>query len=143
MGRKLPKILKGLVCNSIYSQRNMKISDTIYSKERMKPHACLFMKQKCHFVRGLAQHKHATPPLSFSGIITTLLGFPKRYITLVYLKGLKSYQPSNFKRVDFLSFYLVKQTFRLHFCRQLWSPLRYAKVIYRFGKPRSACGNNA
>ena len=62
-----------------------------YSKERMKPHACLFMKQNCHFVRGLA-HKHAIPPLTFSGIITTLLGFPKRYITLVYLKGLKSCQ---------------------------------------------------
>ena len=44
-----------------------------YSKERMKPIACLFMKQNCHFDRGLAQHKHATPPLSFSGIITTLL----------------------------------------------------------------------
>ena len=75
--------------------------------------------------------------LLFSGIITTLLGFPKRYITLVYLKGLKSYQPSKFKRVDFLSFYLVKRTFRLHFYWQLLSPLRYTKVIYLFGKPRS------
>ena len=95
------------------------------------------MKQNCHFDRGLAQYKHATPPLRFSGIITTLLGFPKRYITLVYLKGLKSYQPSKFKRVDFLSFYLVKRTFRLHFYWQLLSPLRYTKVIYLFGKPRS------
>ena len=60
-----------------------------YSKERMKPIACLFMKQNCHFDTGLAQHKHATPLLSFSGIINTLLGFPKRYINLVYLKGLK------------------------------------------------------
>ena len=108
-----------------------------YSKERMKPITCLFMKQICHFDRCLAQHKHATPPLSFSSIITTLLGFPKRYITLVYLKGLKSYQPSKFKRVDFLSFYLVKRTFRLHFYWQLLSPLRYTKVIYLFGKPRS------
>ena len=103
----------------------------------MKPIVCLFMKQNCHFDRGLAQHKHATPPLSFSGIITTLLGFPKRYITLVYLKGLKSYQPSKFKRVDFLPLYLVKRTFRLHFYWQLLSPLRYTKVIYLFGKPRS------
>ena len=95
------------------------------------------MKQNCHFDRGLAQYKHATPPLSFSGIITTLLGFPKRYITLVYLKGLKSYQPSKFKRVDFLPLYLVKRTFRLHFYWQLLSPLRYTKVIYLFGKPRS------
>ena len=84
------------------------------------------MKQNCHFDRGLAQYKHATPPLSFSGIITTLLGFPKRYITLVYLKGLKSYQS-----------YLVKRTFRLHFYWQLLNPLRYAKVIYLFGKPMS------
>ena len=109
----------------------------MYSKERMKPIVCLFMKQNCHFDRGLAQHKHATPPLSFSGIITTLLGFPKRYITLVYLKGLKSYQPSKFKRVDFLPLYLVKRTFRLHFYWQLLSPLRYTKVINLFGKPRS------
>ena len=95
------------------------------------------MKQNCHCDRGLSQYKHATLPLSFSGIITTLLGFPKRYITLVYLKGLKSYQPSKFKRVDFLSFYLVKRTFRLHFYWQLLSHLRYTKAIYLFGKPRS------
>ena len=103
----------------------------------MKPIACLFMKQNCHFDRGLAQHKHATPPFSFSGIITTLLGFPKRYISLVYLKELKSYQLSKFKRFDFLPLHLVKQTFRLHFHWQLMSPLRYTKVIYLFGKPRS------
>ena len=95
------------------------------------------MKQNCHFDRGLAQYKHATLPLSFLGINTTLLGFPKRCITLVYLKGLKSYQPSKFKRVDFLPLYLVKRTFRLHFYWQLLSPLRYTKVIYLFGKPRS------
>merc|ERR1719431_680890 len=83
-----------------------------YSKERMKPIVCPFMKQNYHFDRGPAQHKHATPPLSLSGTTTTLLGPPKRYITLVHLKGLKSYQPSKFKRVDFLSFYLVKWTFR-------------------------------
>ena len=109
----------------------------MYSYNQNKQHLCLFMKQNCHFDRGLAQCKHATPSLSFSGIITTLRGFPKRYITLVYLKGLKSYQPSNSKRVDFLSFYLVKRTFRLHFYWQLLSPLRYTKVIYLFGKPRS------
>ena len=63
-----------------------------YSYNRMKRHGSLFMKQNCLFDRGLAQYKHATPPLRFSGIITTLLGFPKRYITLVYLKGLKSCQ---------------------------------------------------
>ena len=109
----------------------------LYSKERMKPIICLFMKQNCHFDRGLAQHEHATPPLSFSGIITTLLSFSKRYITLLYLKGLKSCQPSNFKRFDFFPLYLVKRTFCLHFYWQLLSPLRYTKVIYLFGKPRS------
>ena len=95
------------------------------------------MKQNCHFDRGLAQYKHASLPMSFLGINTTLLGFPKRCITLVYLKRLKSYQPSKFKRVDFLPLYLVKRTFRLHFYWQLLSPLRYTKVIYLFGKPRS------
>ena len=95
------------------------------------------MKQNCHFDRGVAQYKHAIPPLSFSGIITTLLGFPKRCITLIYIKGLKSYQPSKCKRVDFLPLYLVKQTFRLHFYWQLLSPLRCTKVIYLFGKSRS------
>merc|ERR1739844_31043 len=114
-----------------------KVAVTTYSYNRMKQHGSRFMKQNCHFDRGLAQYKHATPPLRFSGIITILLGFPKRYITLVYLKGLKSYHPSKFKRVDFLPLYLVKQTFRLHFYRQLLSPLRYTKVIYLFGKPRS------
>ena len=95
------------------------------------------MKQNCHFDRGVPQYKHATPPLRFSDINTTLLGFSKRCITLVYPKGLKSYHPSKFKRVNFLPLYLVKQTFRLHFYWQLLSPLRYTKVIYLFGKPRS------
>ena len=115
------------VCNNVVT----------YSYRQWIWYLCLFMKQNCYFDRGLAQYKHANPPLSFSGINPTLLGFPKRYITLVYLKGLKSYQPSKFKRVDFLSFYLVKRTFRLHFYWQLLSPLRSTKVIYLFGKPRS------
>ena len=46
----------------------------VYIKERMKPIACLFMKQNCHFDRGLAQYKHASLPMSFLGINTTLLG---------------------------------------------------------------------
>merc|ERR1719273_3039719 len=103
----------------------------------MKPIIRLFMKQNCHFDRGPAQHKHATPPPSLSGTTTTLLGPPKRHTTLAHLKGLKSYQTSKFKRVDFLSFYLVKRTFRLHFYWQLLSPLRYTKVIYLFGRPMS------
>ena len=58
----------------------------------MKPITCLFMKQNYHFDRGLTQYKHPSLPMSFLGINTTLLGFPKRYITLVDLKGLKSCQ---------------------------------------------------
>ena len=109
----------------------------MYSYIQNKRHLCLFTKQNCHFERGLAQYKHASLPMSFLGINNTLLGFPKRCITLVYLKRLKSYQPSKFKRVDFSFLFLVKQTFRLHFYWQLLSSLRYTKVIYLFGKPRS------
>ena len=50
----------------------------------MKPIACLSMKQNCHFDRDLAQHKHATPSLSFSGIITTLLGLCSKFNGHVY-----------------------------------------------------------
>ena len=63
-----------------------------YSYNHNKRHLCLFMKQNYHFDRGLAQYKCTTLPLSFLGINATLLGFPKRCITLVYLKGLKSCQ---------------------------------------------------
>ena len=51
-----------------------------------------FMKQKCYFLRGVAECRHAVTPLSSYSIITTLQGFQKRYITLLYLKGLKRYQ---------------------------------------------------
>merc|ERR550519_340256 len=95
------------------------------------------MKQNDHSQRGPAQYKHATPPLSLSGTNTTLLGPPKRYITLVDLKGLKSYQLSKFKWVDYLPLYLVKRTFHLQFYWQLLSPLRSTKVKHPFGKPRS------
>ena len=78
-----------------------------YSFRQWIWYLCLFMKQNCHFDRDLVQYKHSSLPMSFLGINTTLLGFPKRCITLVYLKRLKSYQPSKFKRVDFLSLYLV------------------------------------
>ena len=50
------------------------------------------MKQNCHFQRGLAECKHKATPLSSYSINTTLESFQKRYITLLYVKGLKSYQ---------------------------------------------------
>ena len=53
---------------------------------------CHFMKQKCYFQRGVAECRHAATPLSSYSINTTLQGFQKRYITLLYLKGFKSYQ---------------------------------------------------
>ena len=56
-----------------------------------------FMKQKCYFLRGVAECRHAATPLSSYSINTTLQGFQMRYITLLYLKGLKSYQLSKFK----------------------------------------------
>ena len=101
------------VIQLIFSNQPLKISEQIMLIECLtvlkntvrsgwnQSFACLWS----HFDRGLAQYKHATLPLSFLGLNTTLLGFPKRCITLVYLKGLKSYQPSKFKRVDFLSFW--------------------------------------
>ena len=81
-------LLRPVVWWNIFGQSTL--YHITYSYNQNKRHLCQIMKQNCHFDRGLTQYKHATPPLSFSGIITTLLGFPKRYITLVYLKGLKS-----------------------------------------------------
>ena len=53
---------------------------------------CHFMKQKFYFQRGVAECRHAATPLSSYSINTTLQGFQKRYLTLLYLKGLKRYQ---------------------------------------------------
>ena len=58
---------------------------------------------------GVAQHKNAAMQLKTIGINTTHQHFHMRYITLTYLKGLKSNQPPNFKSVVSV----VKQT--LHF----------------------------
>ena len=86
------------------------------------------MKPKCYFQRGVAERRHAATPLSSYSINTTLQGFQKRYITLLYLKGLKSYQLSNFKCLHFTPLSLVNRTFHLHFCWYLLSPLTYNKV---------------
>ena len=77
---------------------------------------CHFMKQKCYFQRGMSECRHAATPLSSYSINTTHQGFQKRYITLFYLKGLKSYQPSKFKCLHFTPLSLVNRTFHLHFC---------------------------
>ena len=98
---------------------------------------CRFMKQKCYFQRGVAECRHAATPLSSYSNNTTLQGFQKRYITLLYLKGIKSYQPSKFKCLHFTPLTLVNRTFHLHFCWYLLSPLRYKKVKYLIWKPWS------
>ena len=57
------------------------------------------MKQKCQIQMGVGQYKNAATLFRTRGIDTTHQHFQMRYITLIYLKGLKSYQPKNFKCV--------------------------------------------
>ena len=51
------------------------------------------MKQKCQLQMGIVKYKNAATPLSTSGINTMCQHFQMSYTTLVYLKGLQSYQP--------------------------------------------------
>ena len=64
----------------------------IYSSRKWMLVVFCFMKQNCYFQRGVAECRHAATPLTSYRINTTHQGFQKRYITLLYLKGLKSYQ---------------------------------------------------
>ena len=104
---------------------------------------CHFMKQKCYFQRGVAECRHAATHLSSYSINTTHQCFQKRYITLLYFKGLKSYQLSKFKCLHFTPLSLVNRTFHLHFCWYLLSPLRYNKVMYVPHLKVLKCGINA
>ena len=61
------------------------------------------MKQKCQIKIVVAPFKSTSTPLITRGINTTRQHFQMRYITLFYLKWLKSYQLSKFKCVDLLS----------------------------------------
>ena len=88
---------------------------TTYSRGHMLTDDFQFMKQKCYFLRGVAECRHAATPMSSYSINTTLQGFQKRYITLLYLKGLKSYQLSKFKCLHFTPLSLVNWTFHLLF----------------------------
>ena len=112
-------------------------SKSKYSSWKWMWVVCCLMKQNCYFQRVMAECRHAATPLSSYSINTTHQGFQKRYITLFYLKGLKSYQPSKFKCLHFTPLSLVNRTFHLHFCWYLLSPLRYNKVKYLFWKPWS------
>ena len=71
----------------------------------------LFMKQKCQIHMGVGEFKNAAIPLRTRGINSTHQHFQMRYITLIYLKALKSYQPPNFKCVVSV----VKQTLHFYF----------------------------
>ena len=90
-------LLKALMCgiNAVGAQGG----------DCMLTFVCHFIKQKCYIQRGEAECKQAATPLSSYSINTTLQGFQKRYITLLYLKGLKSYQPSKFKCLHFTPLY--------------------------------------
>ena len=63
-----------------------------YSSRKWMWGVCCLMKQNCYFQRGVAECRHAATPLSFYSNNTRLQGFQKRYLTLLYLKGLKRYQ---------------------------------------------------
>ena len=96
------------------------------------------MKQKYQIQIGVAQCKITAMPLSTRGINTTRQHFQMRYITLFYLKWLKSYQLSKFKCVDLLSktdftFLLWLITFEPLELKQSYIP--HLKVLM--------CGNNA
>ena len=119
----------------IYQSKN--IYWTMYSSRKWMLVVCCLMKKNCYFQRGVTECRHAATPLSFYSINTTHQGFQKRYITLFYLKGLKSYQPSKSKCLHFTPLSLVNRTFHLHFCWYLLSPLMYNKDKYLFWKPWS------
>ena len=74
-----------------------------YSGRHWKVYECCFMKQNCHFQSGVLQCKIASRTLISSNIHSTHQHFQKRYITLLLLRGLKSYQPSKFESLYFLS----------------------------------------
>ena len=99
--------------NNLISEVNF---SKLYSSRKWMLVVFCFMKQNCYFLRGVAECRHASTPLSSYSINTTHQGFQKRYITLLYLKGLKSYQPSKFKCLHFTPLSLVNRTFHLHFC---------------------------
>ena len=89
-----PPSYKNVWHNWLKSSRSVHYT---YNQEHNSTYDFCFMKQNCHFQRCMAQCKHTTMPLSSYSINTTHQGFQKRYITLFYLKGLKSYQPSSLK----------------------------------------------
>ena len=99
------------------------------------------MKQKCYFHRGVAECKQAATSLRSYSINTTLQGFQKRYITLLYLKGLKSYQLSKFKCLHFPTF-LSKSDFSFALFMVTFEPLEIQQSNIPLLKALK-CGINA
>ena len=54
-----------------------------YSSRKWMLVVFCFMKQNCYFLRGVAECRHASTPLSSYCINTTLQGFQMRYLTLL------------------------------------------------------------
>ena len=57
------------------------------------------MKQKCQIQMGVGRYKNEATLLRTSGINATQQQFQMKCTTLIYLKGLKTYQPSYSKCV--------------------------------------------
>ena len=83
----------------------------IYSGCNSCCNKALFMKQKCQIQKGVGQYEDAATPFRSRSISTTHQHFQMRYKTLIYLKGLKSCQPPNFKCV----ISVLKQTLHFYF----------------------------
>ena len=83
------KFLLSLVLTAV--EFHSEASDIQYSGANWKVYEYCFMKQKCQIQMGIAQYKNAATPLRTKAINTTHQHFQMRYITLIYLKGLKSY----------------------------------------------------
>ena len=84
------------------------------------------MKQKCRIQMGIAQYKNRATLLRTEDINTKHQLFQMRYITLFNLKGLKSYQPSNFR----YEASIVKQTLQSYLADSFWAP--WAKLYTSF-----------
>ena len=67
------------------------IFDRMYSGANWKVYKYCLMKQKCQLQSVRAHYKNTATPLRTRGIYTTHQHFQMRCITLIYLKGFKSY----------------------------------------------------
>ena len=112
------RLLKMFIGTYTQTDRLLKISIGTYTQTNRLDYSggnscckkALFIKQKCQIQIDVGQYENAATPLRTRGINTTHQPFQMRYITFD-LKGLKSYQPSNFKCLVSI----VKQTLNFYF----------------------------